>query len=269
MQSLFELAYSCIMTADPQRKVALTEDTAGRWSAGGCKLQSTAPVQAIAAPGRPPRPLLVHPSRVEQRKLSSPQGRAAFLHALTHIEFNAINLAWDAVYRFREMPPEYYADWIRVAHEEAQHFGMLRTRLQQLGYDYGDFPAHNGLWDMACRTAHDVLIRMALVPRVLEARGLDVTPAMRARLQQVQDTDSATILARILADEIGHVEIGSRWFRHVCRQRGLEPAATFHTLLLEYLPVRIRGPLNSTARAQAGFDSEELQMLEKLAKEGV
>lgn len=269
MQSLFELAYSCIMAADPERKVALTADNACRWSAGNCNLHSTTPVQAIAVPGRPARPLLVPPSRVAQRKLSSPQGRAAFLHALTHIEFNAINLAWDAVYRFREMPTEFYDDWVRVAHEEAQHFCMLRTRLQELGYDYGNFSAHNGLWDMARRTAHDVLIRMALVPRVLEARGLDVTPAMRARLQQVQDDDSAAILARILADEIGHVEIGSRWFRHICRQRGLEPVATFRTLLLEYMPGRIRKPLNSTARAQAGFNTEELQMLEKLAEEGV
>jgi len=269
VQSLFELACSCIMAADPERKVALTEDSAGRWSAGGCDLQSATPVQAIAVPGRPARPQLVPPSRVEKRKLSSPQGRAAFLHALAHIEFNAINLAWDAVYRFRDMPVEFYGDWVRVAHEEAQHFGLLRARLQELGYDYGDFTAHNGLWDMACRTGHDVLVRMALVPRVLEARGLDVTPAMRARLQQVQDTDSAAILARILADEIGHVEIGSRWFRHVCRQRGLEPAATFRTLLQEYMPGRIRKPLNGTARIRAGFDTEELQMLEKLAEEGV
>ena len=269
MQNLFELAYNCIMAADPQRKLDLTGDSATRWSAGSCNLEAGPAVQAIAIPGRPARPPLVEPSRLERRKLSSLQGRAAFLHALTHIEFNAINLAWDAVYRFREMPQEFYDDWVRVAHEEAQHFGLLRSRLQQLGYDYGDFPAHDGLWDMALRTAHDVLVRMALVPRVLEARGLDVTPAMRARLQQVQDPDSAAILARILTDEIGHVEIGSRWFRHVCRQRGLEPAATFRTLLLEYLPGRVRSPLNRRARLQAGFDTEELQMLEQLAEEGM
>jgi len=269
MQSLFEQAYSCIMATDPQQKVVLTQDSAERWSAGGCDLQSDTPVQEIAVPGRPARPLLVHPAQVGKRKLSSPRGRAAFLHALAHIEFNAINLAWDAVYRFREMPPGFYDDWVRVAHEEALHFGMLRARLQELGHDYGDFTAHNGLWDMARRTAHDVLVRMALVPRVLEARGLDVTPAMRTRLQQVRDTESAAILARILADEIGHVEIGSRWFRYICRQRGLEPVATFRALLLEYLPGRMRKPLNDTARLQAGFDREELQMLEQLAEEGL
>ena len=268
MQSLFELAYHCLMAEEPQRKLALTEDSAACWSAGGCEPGSTTPVRTIPVPGRPARPRLVPPSQVQQRKLSSPQGRAAFLHALAHIEFNAVNLAWDAVYRFREMPPAFYDDWVRVALEEAQHFGMLRARLQELGHDYGDFPAHNGLWDMACRTAHDVLVRMALVPRVLEARGLDVTPAMLTRLQQVQDTGSTAILARILADEIGHVEIGSRWFRHVCGQRGLEPVATFRTLLQEYMPGRIRSPLNASARAQAGFDSEELRMLEQLAKEG-
>jgi len=257
------------MASDPQRKIALTEDSAGCWSARGCNLQPAAPARAIAVPGRPARPVLVPPSRVAKRKLSTPEGRAAFLHALAHIEFNAINLAWDAVYRFRDMPPEFYDDWVRVAHEEAQHFGMLRARLQALGHDYGDFPAHNGLWDMACSTAHDVLVRMALVPRVLEARGLDVTPTMRDRLQQVQDTESAAVLARILADEIGHVGIGSRWFRHVCRQRGLPPGATFRRLLLEHFTGRIRKPLNSAARTQAGFDPEELQMLEKLAEEGV
>ncbi len=268
MQSLFELAYACIMASEPQRKLALTEEAAARWSRGDCDLRPAARVQAIAVPGRPARPLLVPPSRVAKRKLSSPQGRAALLHALAHIEFNAINLAWDAVYRFRDMPPEFHSDWVRVACEEAQHFAMLRTRLQQLGHDYGDFPAHNGLWEMACDTAHDVLVRMALVPRVLEARGLDVTPAMRARLQQAQDTDSAAILARILDDEIGHVAIGSHWFRHLCRARGLEPAATFRSLLQQHFTGRIRKPLNSEARAQAGFDREELQLLEKLAEEG-
>lgn len=269
MQSLFELAYDCLMAADPQLKISLTEDTADRWTSGHCDLQPAGPLRAIDIPGRPARPLLVPPSRVPKRKLASPEGRAAFLHALAHIEFNAINLAWDAVYRFRDMPPEFHDDWVRVAREEAQHFGLLRARLLELGHDYGDFPAHNGLWEMARDTAHDVLVRMALVPRLLEARGLDVTPGMRERLLQAQDTGSAAILARILADEIGHVAIGSHWFRHVCRQRGLQPAATFRSLLLGHFTGRIRRPLNFAARTQAGFDREELQMLEKLAEEGM
>jgi uncharacterized ferritin-like protein (DUF455 family) len=203
---------------------------------------------------------------VKPRKLATRQGRAVFLHALAHIEFNAINLAWDAVYRFRGMPVEFYADWIRVADEEAQHFTLLSLRLTELGQAYGDFPAHDGLWHMARVTAHDILVRMALVPRVLEARGLDVTPAMILRLRQVGDAASAAVLETILRDEIGHVEAGTHWFRYVCRQRGLDPLESFRSLLTEYAPGRIRAPFNTSARQQAGFGSDEMAMLEELAR---
>jgi uncharacterized ferritin-like protein (DUF455 family) len=208
----------------------------------------------------------VHPSGVKPRKLSTRQGRASFLHALAHIEFNAINLAWDAVYRFRGMPAEFYADWIRVADEEAQHFTLLNRRLTGLGRAYGDFPAHDGLWHMARVTAHDILVRMALVPRVLEARGLDVTPAMIIRLHQAGDAESAAVLETILQDEIGHVQAGTRWFQYNCRQRGLDPLNTFRSLLAEYAPGRIRAPFNASARQQAGFGSEEMALLEELAR---
>lgn len=268
MTSLFAHARECIDACDPDAKLALTRATAQAWHAGALRTVESAAPEAIAVPGRPARPELVPPSQVVSRKLSSEAGRAALLHALAHIEFNAINLAWDAVYRFRSLPPAYYSDWVRVADEEAQHFMLLRTRLRSLGHDYGDYPAHNALWDMACRTGHDVLVRMALVPRVLEARGLDVTPAMIERLQRAGDTDSARVLEIIYRDEIGHVEIGSRWYRYLCRQRKLDPLQTFQKLLAEYMHGRVRGPLNLEARQLAGFGNDELELLHEMSLEG-
>jgi uncharacterized ferritin-like protein (DUF455 family) len=190
---------------------------------------------------------------VPRRKLTTPAGRAALVHAIAHIEFNAINLALDAVYRFRGLPSAFYDDWLQVAAEEAEHFLMLRRRLATLGHAYGDFDAHNGLWEMAVRTAHDPLLRMALVPRVLEARGLDVTPGMMERLRAAGDPETVEILAVILREEIGHVAIGTRWFRHLCDQRGLDPDRTFGELITEYMPGRIRPPFHEAARREAGF----------------
>jgi uncharacterized ferritin-like protein (DUF455 family) len=218
----------------------------------------------IGDPGRPARPPLVPPRELVQRKLTSPEGRAALIHAVAHIEFNAINLALDAVYRFRALPSDYYGDWLQVAVEESGHFEMLRERLQQLGYGYGDFPAHDGLWEMAQDTAHDHLVRMALVPRVLEARGLDVTPGMLARLQAVGDQPTVAILEQILREEIGHVAIGSRWFRYACERRGLSPEPTFRTLLSQYMRGRLRGPFNIDARLAAGFSRDEIVALETM-----
>jgi len=266
--SLYARARACIDACDPDAKLALTRTTAQAWRAGALGTVGDAGPEVIGVPGRPEHPDLVHPSRVVSRKLSSEAGRAALLHALAHIEFNAINLAWDAVYRFRSLPPAYYNDWVRVADEEAQHFRLLRERLRSLGHDYGDYPAHNGLWDMACRTGHDVLVRMALVPRVLEARGLDVTPAMIERLLRAGDADSARVLEIIFRDEIGHVEIGSRWFRYLCRQRELDPLQTFRKLLDEYMQGRLRRPLNYPARQLAGFDSDELELLREMMMDG-
>jgi len=183
------------------------------------------------------------------------------MHAVAHIEFNAINLALDAVHRFRDMPREYYRDWLRVADEEAQHFSMVRDYLRRHNHDYGDFDAHNGLWEMAEKTAADVLERMALVPRVLEARGLDVTPGIIEKLQQAGDVETVAILEVIYAEEIGHVEIGTRWFRHVCMERGLAPESTFHQLLHKYFPNGLHGPFNLDARARAGFSEAEMRYL--------
>ncbi len=208
-------------------------------------------------PGRPERPVLVLPRAVPRRGLGTAEGRAALVHAVTHIEFNAINLALDAVCRFDGLPLAFYRDWISVARDEARHFRMLRGRLLELGYDYGDFAAHNGLWEAAEKTAHDALVRMALVPRVLEARGLDVTPAIIARLRDVGDLETLALLQIILAEEVRHVAIGTHWFRHLCAQRGVEPAATFKQLLAGH-GVRLQPPFNREARRQAGFVDAEL-----------
>ena len=266
MQNVFDGAAACIAECDATEKARLSRETAARWRAGELSLTQNAPPAPIGEPGRPSQPALVAPRELPQRKLSSLEGRAALIHAIAHIEFNAINLAWDAVYRFRDMPPRFYDDWVRVADEEAYHFGLLRTRLQGLSYDYGGFKAHDGLWESAMDTAHDVLVRMALVPRVLEARGLDVTPGIMARLRGAGDGETVALLEIILRDEIGHVEIGSRWFRWLCEQRDLAPEPTFRKLISQYLKGRIKGPFHREARLQAGFSEEELTALEQLDK---
>ena len=212
-------------------------------------------------PGRPERPELVEPSSLKRRSMQSDAGRAVLLHALAHIEFNAINLALDAVWRFASMPRDFYLDWLKVAAEEAHHFSLLSARLAEFGHVYGDFPAHDGLWEMAQRTRADVLARMALVPRTLEARGLDASPPIRKRLAQAGDHASAAILDVILRDEIGHVLIGNRWFRHLCDGEGLDPHTTYERLAAQYHAPKLRGPFNFEARRDAGFDEAELRAL--------
>jgi uncharacterized ferritin-like protein (DUF455 family) len=212
-------------------------------------------------PGRPARPELVEPSSLKRRGMQSEAGRAVLLHALAHIEFNAINLALDAVWRFSSMPADFYVDWLKVAAEEAHHFSLLRARLAEFGHAYGDFPAHDGLWEMAERTRADVLARMALVPRTLEARGLDASPPIRKRLAQAGDHASAAILDVILRDEIGHVLIGNRWFRFLCDTAALDPHVTYERLAEQYHAPKLRGPFNFEARRDAGFDEAELRAL--------
>jgi len=260
--SLFDRAEQCLLERVPEQKATSTEVLRREWDTGGIQLNGDSPVRRIPVPGRPSRPELVAPRHLRQRDAQSKSGRAALIHALCHIEFNAINLALDAVYRFRDMPPAYYTDWLRVAAEEAYHFSLLAAHLSTLGYAYGDFPAHNGLWEMALETDHDVVVRMALVPRVMEARGLDVTPGIMAKLEAAGDNEAVAILQIIQRDEIGHVEIGSRWFRYACEQRGLEPFATFKQLLAQYLKGRVKGPYAIENRKLAGFSDEELAYLE-------
>ncbi|MFB1487854.1 MULTISPECIES: ferritin-like domain-containing protein [unclassified Thiocapsa] len=266
--NLFDAAAACLGEPDPACKQAATQAAAEQWRTGGLRADAAGAAPACDLPGRPARPDLVPPRALKARKLMSREGRAAMIHAVAHIEFNAINLAWDAVQRFRAMPTDFYADWIRVAAEEAEHFGLMRNRLGDLGYDYGDFPAHDGLWEMARATAHDPLVRMALVPRVLEARGLDVTPGMIARFEAAGDPETAACLGVILRDEVGHVAVGSRWFRRLCAERGLDPGPLFFDLLGEYMRAGIRCPLNLPARREAGFDEVELDRLQALCRAG-
>jgi uncharacterized ferritin-like protein (DUF455 family) len=264
--SLFEAARACLDAATPEVKVEATFAAAKAFAHGALStLEDAPPPTPIGMPGRPERPLLVHPRDLPRRGFGTVAGRAAFIHAVAHIEFNAIDLAWDAVYRFRGMPREFYADWVNVAHDEARHFVMLRERLREFGHDYGDFDAHNGLWEMAEKTAHDGLARMALVPRVLEARGLDVTPGMIAKLRSLGDDETADILAVILHEEVAHVAAGSRWFRWFCERAGVDPVPRFRELLAEYARAVLYGPFNHAARSAAGFDEEELAALEKFA----
>jgi len=234
------------------------------WRAGRVDLATEVPRVPIDQPGRPEKPGLIPPQQVPRRRADTLPGRAALVHALAHIEFNAINLALDAAHRFAGMPPAYYADWLAVADEEAQHFEMLNAHLATLGFAYGDFPAHSGLWDMALKTAHDPLVRMALVPRVLEARGLDATPLIVDKLKAAKDTRMVEILAIIERDEIGHVAIGSRWFGWLCAARGVQPEATFRQLLVDYDAPPLKPPFNLAARRQAGFSEPELDWLSGL-----
>jgi uncharacterized ferritin-like protein (DUF455 family) len=262
--NLFRSTYRCLVERDPDTKCRLAWALHDDWNAGHLIADAAVDLPDVVEAGRPERPELVEARALPKRGLGTLEGRAALLHAVTHIEFNAINLACDAVYRFRAMPAAFYGDWLQVAAEEARHFALLQDRLRELGWCYGDFPAHNGLWDMARRTAHDPLARMALVPRVLEARGLDVTPGMMERLRRAGDDRSADALVVILREEVGHVAAGTRWFRHLCEQRGLDPEATFFGLLQGYLRGELRCPLNVAARRQAGFTDGELERLQAL-----
>ncbi|EIC20466.1 ferritin-like domain-containing protein [Thiorhodovibrio frisius] len=265
--SLQEAAQTALAACVVEDKLDATQALAARWQAGDLLWdEQTRPLRPEAA-GRPPQPHLVSPRELPKRGLGTPEGRAALLHAVAHIEFNAINLALDAVQRFAGLPRDYYNDWVQVAAEEAQHFGLMRKRLRALGFDYGDFPAHNGLWEMATATADDVLARMALVPRGLEARGLDVTPGMIERLREVGDHPSAEALGIILHDEVGHVAAGSRWFAYLCAQRALDPAPTYIALLRQHMKGRLPCPVNFADRRRAGFDQAELEQLARLCAE--
>ena len=264
--SLFERAKACLDSCDPAEKVALTAQAFSALLAGELRLESDAAPLPFVDAGRPPAPKLVPPRELPRRSLASRDGLIALLHAIAHIEFNAINLAWDAVYRFRDLPPRYYNDWVRVAAEEAYHYRLLAARLEELGSGYGRLDAHDGLWSAAARTAHDPLVRMALVPCVLEARGLDVTPGMIERLRKVGDNASIALLEIILRDEIGHVEIGTRWFNYLCTQRHIDAGETFVKLLDEYMQGQLRPPFHYEARRQAGFSDSEMRRLELMAK---
>ena len=260
---LRQLALQALLTPDSQQKVLLTQSLQAQ--AATLLIAIAENIDApLGLPGCPARPELRSHLALPKRSPFTAEGLVALLHAVTHIEFNAINLALDAVWRFAGMPRAYYLDWLRVAAEEARHFSLLQGLLHDMGYGYGDFPAHTGLWDMTQKTEGDVLARMALVPRTLEARGLDATPPMQAKLRKVGTPDAlraVAVLDIILHDEIGHVAIGNHWYRYLCAERGLEPVAAYAALALQYGAPRLKGPLNLEARRAAGFDAAELAVL--------
>jgi uncharacterized ferritin-like protein (DUF455 family) len=256
-------ALQCLLETDPGAKCAGVAAMAQACHDGDWEVDSAAILAAAGTiPGRPARPELVAPRLVGRRSMATMEGRAMLIHALAHIEFNAVNLALDALWRFPGMPTQFYTDWLRVAKEEATHFSLLAAHLQVLGHAYGEFPAHDSLWEMAEKTRADIVARMALVPRTLEARGLDAIPPVRAKLAQAGDLAAAEILDIILRDEIGHVEIGNRWYGYLCEQRGLDPHATYDELAARYEAPALKGPFNVEARRKAGFSEAELQRFE-------
>jgi uncharacterized ferritin-like protein (DUF455 family) len=260
-QTLADGAAAILDAADPARKVALSRALAAGWRAGGMAIGRAIPP---LRPARPESPVLRAPRDMPRRRnFGSPAGRLALLHALAHIELNAIDLAWDLVARFSDagLPREFFDDWITVAAEEAEHFSLLSLRLDALGAAYGALPAHDGLWEAAAATAHDLIARLAIVPLVLEARGLDVTPEMILRLERAGDCDSAAVLARIYRDEIGHVAVGVRWFDRLCQERGLDPESTFHNRVRRYFSGALKPPFNREARDRAGFPAAYYEKL--------
>jgi len=260
--ALRTLALQALCAARPDDKVALAQ--ALHRDAEGLAVEPRRPEPAAPVPGRPGKPELVHPARVPRRSPARPEGLAALLHAIAHIEFNAINLALDAAWRFDGMPREFHLDWLRVAAEEAFHFSLLQAHLASLGHAYGDFAAHDNLWQMCEKTAGDVVARMALVPRTLEARGLDATPQIQQKLRQVGTPPAlraVDILDVILRDEVGHVAIGNHWYRLLCEREGLDPIAHYGVLAQRYAAPRLMPPFNESARRRAGFSEEELAWL--------
>lgn len=263
MKTIFAFAQACLYDAAIDEKLVLTHEAWRLSLSGQLDLSPGPPPLAIAGVLFPAKPELLPPRLMPNRKLTAPGGIAAFFHAIAHIEFVAIYLAWDIVYRFHGLPRQFYQDWLRIADEEAQHFALIREHLQALGMDYGDLPAHSGLWDHARDTADDVLARLALVPRCLEARGLDVTPGLIEKFSKLGDEAGVKLLARILTDEIGHVERGSYWFKTLCAERGFEPEAKYRQLIRQYyLGGKPKGPFNHEIRKQAGFSVAEIDWLE-------
>ena len=263
MTELRQTALEILAITNPQIKVSRTFQLFDDYQQQKINLNAAAIYDGtkLDLPGRPNKPELVPPLEVPKRKMDTVEGRASLLHSLAHIEFNAINLALDAIWRFSDMPEQYYADWLKVAKEEAYHFTLVNEYIQSFGYSYGDFQAHNSLWEMVERTQDSVIARMALVPRTMEARGLDAVPMIRDRFKQIKDVQAVEILDIILRDEIGHVFIGNYWFNFLCNKASLSPISAYRDLAKQYRAPKLRGPFNLDARKQAGFTVEELNLL--------
>ncbi len=262
MKNIFDLARLCLQNTDIEEKLATTHLATKLLKQNQLSFESEKPPCPINKTQFPNRPQLLAPKNMPKRKLHTPDGVMAMFHALAHIEFIAIYLAWDIVYRFRGLPEQFYKDWLQVADEEAQHFALIRQHLQNLGCDYGDLPSHHGLWEHAEDTANDILARLAIVPRCMEARGLDATPAIIEKFKAKNDEKSVSILERILEDEVGHVALGSFWFKTLCQQQGFEPEEKYQQLLKQYYQGKPKGPFNREMRIIAGFSTAEIDWLE-------
>jgi|LWDU01.1.fsa_nt_gi uncharacterized ferritin-like protein (DUF455 family) len=261
MNNIFHLAQQCLTESNLDKKILLSLnakkiilDRKISFDLFNVDLESL-------KPGRPEKPVLITPKDVPRRNIQTIEGRAAMIHSFAHIEFNAINLAWDLICRFQNMPEEFYFDWTQVAAEETKHFNLLRNNLNAIGYDYGDFSAHDGLWTIADKTKHDILLRLAVVPRIMEARGLDVTPNLIERFRQIKDFETVAILEVILEEEIGHVLIGTKWYRYICDKLNQEPEEKFRKIVDEFLPSTTTKKINHKARLKAGFTQAELDYL--------
>ena len=261
MENIFYLAFQCLTESDIDKKLSMSIDTVEKIKSGVLEYKPYSLDIENVVPGRPDRPELIKPKDVARRNTHTDEGRAAMVHSFAHIEFNAINLVWDLICRFQDMPKEFYRDWAQVAGEETKHFKLLRNYLNEKGYDYGSFPAHDGLWTIAEQTKHDILLRLAVVPRIMEARGLDVTPDLIERFRKAKDDEMVSILELILEEEIGHVMFGTKWYRFVCQRMEKDPEEKFREIMDEYLPSSKTKKINKNARLQAGFSQTEINYL--------
>jgi uncharacterized ferritin-like protein (DUF455 family) len=261
VQNLYHHARNCFLLAEPDEKLALTREVVSNWKARKLTWQDGDSPELLNEPGRLNKPEIVAQKDLPRRRMGSIEGKASMIHALAHIELTAVNLSWDAIYRYRDMPREYYDDWVISAGEEATHFLALRQQLRALGFDYGDFPAHEELWKMAITTADDVMHRMGIVHRVFEGRALDVVPRTMKKFEAAGDKAMVDVLTMIANEEVGHVSAATRWFRYRCKQEQLEPDATFFRLIRRYMPAPLKGPFNRDARLQAGFSDNEVNTL--------
>ena len=263
MENIFKMAEDCLHHADVEQKLEITHQARRAFENNCLSFESLLPILPISKTKFPEKPELLSPGKMPRRKPNTPTGKIAFFHALAHIEFIAIYLAWDILYRFRGLPDKFYQDWLIIADEEAQHFALIREHLQAMGADYGDLPAHGGLWEHAEDTSEDILARLAIVPRCMEARGLDITPQMITKFTNQNDQKSAQLLTRILNDEVGHVKTGSFWFKMLCQQMESNQEEKYKELIKKYYIGKPRGPFNRELRIIAGFSNAEIDWLEE------
>jgi uncharacterized ferritin-like protein (DUF455 family) len=263
MENIFSIAEYCLHHDDVERKIEMTHQAWKSLESNQLSFESLDSVLPISRVKFPDQPELLKPRDMPRRRINSTSGKTAFFHALAHIEFVAIYLAWDIIYRVRGLPNKFYQDWLGVADEEAQHFTLINQHLLKMGVEYGDLPAHSGLWEHAEDTQSDILARLAIVPRCMEARGLDVTPQMIEKFKIKGDNESVLILSRILNDELGHVEIGSYWFKIFCKQKGFNYEDKFKELITKFYSGKPKGPFNRELRIIAGFSNAEINWLEE------